>query len=185
MNVRMNMIRKGRLRFNQEPVVDGGGSVETPPAGTETPDGETPPAEQEAEKQPLSIEDLTAALDTARKQAAGYRERLRSTEADLAKAKSPEEFAAALADIESKNKALETDLLRTRIATEHKLPTDLAALLRGETKEEIETAAKALAKYVPVATPANDPKGGLSPSDAEDLSALSPAELAKRLRNRR
>lgn len=178
------------LRFIVDP-------IDAEAAGGSTPDPETPPVEPSAdaepaaeekpegeEKPPLSREDLEAALAETRREAAGYRTRLREAEERLGKAKTPEEFTAAVQEFQEKHRALEQELTRTKVATAHNLPNDLAALLKGETEDELKAHAKVLAKYAApaVGVPAGDLGGGLDPSDTTgDLESLTPAELAKRV----
>lgn len=144
-----------------------------------------PPA---AKPEELSAEVLRAKLTEANAEAANYRVRAREAEEKLKSAKTPEEFAAATAEFAKQNAALAKEILHRDIATEHKLPADLASALRGETKEELEAHAKILAKYVPaeieVITPPATLSGGLTPND-DGVTETNPGELARKYGGRR
>lgn len=110
-------------------------------------------------------------LKAARAEAAKYRTQLRETQEALAKAKTPEEFEAALAESSTKISALEKEL----VAAKFKLPDILAKRLVGTTREELEADAKELAKQVRPGE-RRDVSGGLDPSD--DSSNNSDVEAA-------
>jgi hypothetical protein len=122
-------------------------------------------------------------LTSTRAEAANYRTKLRDAEAKLAGAKTPEEFEAAKAELSAKVAELEKSVTVATVARKFELPDELAALLKGDTPEELEACAKTLQKY---ATPA-EPKaldGGLNPGTAGD-NADDPAAAARRaVRNR-
>lgn len=106
-----------------------------------TDDNGTPP---EAE---LTPEQLKKELERVRKEAAGYRTKLRSTEEKLAAAKTPEEFEAARTELANENAKLARELLVERVGRD--LPDDLRALLTGNTEDELKAHADVLRKYVP------------------------------------
>ncbi|MYT31741.1 MULTISPECIES: hypothetical protein [unclassified Streptomyces] len=119
-------------------------------------------------------------LTKVRGEAASYRTRLRDAEAKLSEAKSPEEFEAALNELQAKNAELEHSLTASSVARKHNLPDELAARLRGSTVEELEADARALAVLLAPKTP-ESLGGGLSPSDDDD-GEMDPRKLARRFR---
>lgn len=117
-----------------------------------------------------------------RTEAANYRTRLREAEQKLSEAKSPEEVAAAIADLAEKNALLERSLLVRDVASEFKLPKDLADLLKGDDIEALKAHAKILAKFVPTEDLGPESlNGGLDPSN-EDDGETDPRKLARRSR---
>jgi hypothetical protein len=151
-----------------------------PPADSEEkPDDK--PEEKESKDDDLP-EWARKELTSVRAEAANYRTKLREAEAKLSEAKTPEEVAAAISELREQNAKLERTVLVTTVATNHKLPSDLAELLKGETKEELEAHAKVLAKYAPAEK--SEPEslgGGLDPSDDND-GEMDPRKLAQRHR---
>jgi hypothetical protein len=157
------------------------------PAVEETPNEETPAAEEETPT-PTPEDDLPdwarKELTKVRGEAANYRTRLRDAETKLAEAKTPEEVAAAVADLQTKNAELERNLLVTSVAMKHKLPDDLAALLQGDNEEALTKHAKVLAKYAP-AEEDSDPEslsGGLTPGDGQEFDPVATAREARKRR---
>jgi len=69
------------------------------------------------------------------------------------------------------------------VASKAALPDDLAELLKGTTREELETHAKKLQQYATPAAPASL-RGGLDPTDDGDTET-DPRELARRYGGRR
>ncbi|MGW3336202.1 hypothetical protein ACWDCL_01810 [Streptomyces sp. NPDC001009] len=160
---------------------------ETPagePGGEQKPNDEQKPGEQPGAGESKQEDELPAwarkELAEARGQAASYRTRLRDAESRLGQAKTPEEFEAALAEVNAKNAELERSVLVGTVARKYDLPEALAVRLRGATPEELEADAKALQAF---ATPAAPPNlgGGLNPSD-EDEGEMDPRKLARRSR---
>lgn len=90
-------------------------------------------------------------LDKTRKEAAGYRTKLRTTEEKLASAKSQEDYEKLRTDLTAENAKLARDLLIAKVGKD--LPEDLAALLKGDTEDELKKHAEVLKKYVPSTTP--------------------------------
>lgn len=159
----------------------------------ETPPADTPPAEPE---QPEATEDeatdpnedqleewVRKTLRDVRSEAAKYRTRLREMEAKFKDAKTLDEFNAALDAAKGENTQLEREL----VAIKYKLPEDLAAVLKGSTREELEAHAKVLAKYAPADdSEPKDVEGGLSPiTGGGGPGTMNPAQLAKQHRIRR
>ena len=127
-------------------------------------------------------------LTRANSQAANYRTQLRDAEAryrDLEArfegAKTLDEFNAAVKEL-TEAKEQNAALVRENVAKAHGLPDDLAELLKGETREDLEAHAKKLAKYAPVERIEPELSGGLDPQVEPDEN-LSPGELA--LKHRR
>ncbi|RKN09648.1 hypothetical protein [Streptomyces radicis] len=116
-----------------------------------------------------------AELTSVRKEAARYRVAAKELRETLAAAKSPEEFEAASARVTE----LETELHRERLARTYQLPDFLASRITGETEEEREKDAQALAeafnaRTVPVGRGGLDPSAEESPSDPAALARLVP-----------
>lgn len=115
-------------------------------------------------------------LTEARSQAARYRTE-RNTERTLAAdlktrlegAVTAEDFEAARNDWDGKLKAM----VRERIIEKHKLPEDLAELLKGDDEASLAEHAAKLAKYVPAEAPA-DP---VIPEPAPEPVVPTPAPL--------
>ncbi|MGW2539676.1 hypothetical protein ACWC5I_02075 [Kitasatospora sp. NPDC001574] len=143
----------------------------------QTPEGkEAPPATPEDDLPDWARTELSR----TRHEAASYRTRLRDAEAQLAAAKSPEDFEAALADVKAKNAELERAVLVGTVARRFDLPEALAARLRGTSAEELEADAKALQGLL-APPPPQSLGGGLSPSDDAD-GEMDPRKLARRSR---
>lgn len=158
----------------------------------ETPEGQEPGEGDETEETPsendessLDLDSAKKALSKVRKENAATRTKLRDMEAKFADAKTPEEVEAALADLKAANAAEAHALVVENVALKHKLPDDLAAALKGATREELEAHAAVLAKYVP-AEAGDDPdlKGGLDPSGDPD-GAFDPVKAARQARANR
>ena len=138
------------------------------------------------------------ALSTANSEAARYRTERnaeRTLAADLKTrlegAVTAEDFEAARSEWDGKVKSL----VRERIIEKHKLPEDLAELLKGDDEASLTEHAAKLAKYVPTTEPAPvvepaaevtptppplPPVGGRDPgSTAEDVAPADLVKLAK------
>lgn len=115
-------------------------------------------------------------LAKVRDEAAKYRTRLRDAEAKLSAAKTQEDIDAAIKEFKEKNAQLERELLIARIAKGDPqkgipaLPDALAALLKGETEEELRKHAEELRQFVQPAAPPPPVslQGGLDPSNNND-----------------
>lgn len=102
----------------------------------------------------MTLEQAQAALREARREAASYRTRAQALEqtqaaADAAKLSDLEKAQRKATELEATLKARDHADLQRAIATEHKLPADLATRLQGTTREELAEDAKALAKLLP------------------------------------
>jgi hypothetical protein len=113
-----------------------------------------------------------SAVESANREAAARRVALREAEEKLSKAKTPEEFEAAVNEIKSSEQKLTVDLERERAARKHKLDDEVLEFLTGTTAEQIEAQAAKLAALKPGA-PATQtvvvtqptPTGGITPGD--------------------
>lgn len=140
------------------------------------------PAEEPAGDE-LDLDGAKAALAKVRKSEAAMRVRLREAEAKLADAKTPEEVEALRQELSETNAAEARALVVENVALKFGLPDDLAARLKGSTREELEADAKELAKYAPSPEGGNDPDlgGGLDPSTDPD-GGYDPQKRARELR---
>lgn len=124
---------------------------------------------------------VKAKMSKLRGEAAGWRTQVRDLQRQLAEAVKPEDLEAVKAQAAEQIKAYERDL----VLAKHPLPEELAALLKGDTREELEAHAKALSKFV-TPEPSDDDgdlDGGLDPSDRD--GSFDPRAEAKRIRARR
>lgn len=169
------------------PENSGGTSAETPapestqPAnGAETTDpGATETDGSGEQHDETALPDWARAeLTSVRKEAAKYRVAAKELRESLAQAKDPEDFEAATARVAE----LETELHRERLARKYRLPDVLAARVTGETDEERDADAKALAEAFHTRTVGLG-KGGLDPN--AKLTPKDPAALAALVRRRR
>lgn len=137
--------------------------------------------EGEDEDKKLSHDDAIAALKKVRGENADWRTKYRDLEKKLENAKTPEEVEAVIGDIKKTNADESRSLLVENVALKHGLPDDLAAALKGDTRDELEAHAKVLAKYAPSAED-EEPEGagGLNPSGGGD--AYDPVEVARKAR---
>lgn len=87
--------------------------------------------------------------------------------ASLAEAKTADEVQALIAEYDEKIAGLQQSALRESVARKHKLPDDLAELLRGDDEAALEAHAETLAKYAPrsSAPPQAPPSGGKVPNE--------------------
>lgn len=146
------------------------------PTGTESVTPVTPPADGTKTDPWEGIPDQFAwaksAVESANREAAARRVALREAEEKLSKAKTPEEFEAAVNEIKTSEQKLTTELERERAARKHKLDDDVLEFLTGTTAEQIEAQAAKLAGLKPGATPPpviitqTPPAGGVTPGDS-------------------
>ncbi|GGN40181.1 hypothetical protein FHR83_007099 [Actinoplanes campanulatus] len=156
-------------------------TAETPVESPEDTAGETA-GETKSQEDELP-EWARKALTKANAEAANYRTRAKEAEAKLAGAKTPEELEAVVKEITARAEKAERFLLVSDVARKHDLPDELAEVLKGETREDLEAHAKKLAKF---ATPVKPRvlRGGLDPVD-DDGSPNDPRELARKYGGRR
>lgn len=169
--------------------------VETPVVKDEgqEPDADeqgTEPDDEQADttKGITNLDDALAEVTKTRKEAAKYRTRLRDLEAQLEKATTPEQIAELVATAKAEAEAEARTMLVENVALKHGLPDDLAALLKGETREELDAHAETLKKYVPAnegPEPEADPdiQGGLGGTSAGP--AFDPRAQVAKVRKRR
>jgi hypothetical protein len=119
-------------------------------------------------------------LTKANSEAARYRTQLREAQDKLKDAKTPEDVEMITKDLAASVSKLERELV---VAT-FQLPEDLASLVTGTTREEMEASAKILKKYAPEDNPEpRDVSGGLTPGQ-EPGARQDPGELARQHRRR-
>lgn len=152
----------------------------------ETTTEETEGAAEEQETPEARLERMEKQLKEVREEAAKRRIENKKLQDDLKAAKTPEEFAAAISEYETKISTLE----RENALAQYDIPEDLLPLLEGKDAEEIHKLAPTLSKYAPKKqvkkeTSLNDLSGGLNPTGHLEGSELSAQELAKRIPRRR
>ncbi|MBT2587943.1 hypothetical protein [Arthrobacter sp. ISL-95] len=134
---------------------------------------------------------LAKEVTTARAEAARYRTERNTLRESLEGAVTAEDFEAAKADWDGKVRTL----VRDQIIKDHKLPPELAELLKGDDEASLAEHAATLAKFVPAApaapaepAPATEaptppplpPVGGLTPgTPAEEADPADLVKLAK------
>ena len=131
---------------------------------------------------------LAKEVTTARNEAARYRTERNDLRKSLDGAVTAEDFEAAKTEWDGKVKAL----VRDRIIKDHKLPEDLAELLKGDDEASLAEHAAKLAKFVPKepeapvvepivpaapTPPPLPPVGGRDPGNSAD--DVAPADLVK------
>jgi hypothetical protein len=133
------------------------------------------PEPQEPEKPSLSAEQLQAELAKVRKEAAGYRTKLREAEPLVKKAQEAEEankteVQRALERAEAAEKInadLQVGYTRMEIAAARNIPPDLIDFLGSGSREEMEERAERLLTRIPSTStpppPSNRPVEGLRP----------------------
>jgi len=163
---------------------------ETPPAeageenAEETSQTDEAKATEETDKGNELPEWAREKLTKANAEAANYRTKLREAEKALEAAKTPEEVEALLTgwkaereEQERKDAEAARALLIENIALKHHLPEALAKRLVGNTREELEADAKALAEFAEADDEDIHLEGGLSPrgrdEDPSDPRALA------------
>ena len=149
---------------------------------------EEKPEEGDDEDSKLDLDGAKKALSKVRQEAAKTRTRLREAEEKLKSLKSPEEFEAFKEQFIKDSADEARELLIENVALKANLPEEARSRLKGETREELEADAKALAKLLNVKAKA-DPEvdGGLTPSggESEVFDAKAAREAARKVRSRR
>lgn len=133
-------------------------STEGTTGAEEVTEGQQNGSTEGTESTELSPEQLKKELEKVRKEAAGYRTKLRDAESKLTNAKTPEEFEAARTELANANKALERELMVERAG--RGLPDELRAVLKGDTEEELKAHAAVLMKYAPAQEAPPEKLGG-------------------------
>lgn len=152
--------------------------------GAEGEDDSSEDDEDESHESSLSLDDAKKALAKVRKENAKLRVGNKGLLEKLEGAKTPEEVEQVIA--EAKKDAVDTarSLLVENVALKKGLPEELAELLKGDTREELEAHAEKLAKFAPAQDQDVDPddlQGGLDGSGDEDKS-FDPVKHATKLR---
>lgn len=132
------------------------------------------------EEEEFDLERAKAKIAKANDEAKNLRTKLREAEDRLKNAKTPEEVDAITQKMTEDRETAEHSLLVENVALKHKLPPELAEVLQGSTREELEAHAKKLQKFVPNDDD-DDPnlEGGLEPRSREQ-EASDPRSLAAR-----
>lgn len=162
---------------------------ETPTDTEETPIEEAPENEgtnNEESPEDIPADVLRANLTKANQEAARYRTRLREVEKALEGRKTDEDVEALLSGLKETHASEARNLLIENVALKHNLPAELAELLKGETRDELEKHAAVLAKYAPSdeGNP-GDLNGGLNPGNDSNDDGLSPLERVRQIKGRR
>ncbi len=155
-----------------------------------------PPAGGESDSGPAKTFDAEY-VSKLRAEAAKHRTEARAAQAKAKKFDEAE--AAQKSDLQKAQEeadqskaelaAVQTELLRTRIASEKSLPSAFAQRLRGANAEEMQADADVLIaelgkQYVPKAGSNPASTGAGVAGEAPDYEAMSPKELVKLVRNR-
>ena len=120
-------------------------------------------------------------LARVRDEAAKSRISLRDAMTKFEGAKTPEEFAAAVAEYKTENARLAQDLARNTVGAKYHLPPELSAVLMGDTPEALDAHGKLLSKFVTAEN--EDPEnlsGGLDPKG--DDGSFDPVAEAHKAR---
>jgi hypothetical protein len=162
------------------------GGEDTPNEGDQSVEDEGS-SEEETPDEEVPAEVLRANLTKANQEAAKYRTRLREVEKALAERKTPEEVEELVNSLKSERETAERSLLIENVALKHKLPAELAELLKGDTREALEEHAKVLAKFAPKSddVPPGDLDGGLNPGSDEGDDGLDPRERYRKIKGLR
>ncbi|TCC19958.1 hypothetical protein [Kribbella sindirgiensis] len=148
----------------------------------ETDAEETTDETEDEESDEVPPEVLRKKLTKANADAANWRTKFRELEAKFTDAKTPEEFTAAVAELTKANAELARERDVAKVARKHKLPDELAELVKGDTPEEMDAHAKKLARFAGRPAPENL-GGGLDPD--EDKGEFDPVATVKRNRTNR
>lgn len=171
---------------DQQPNPETTGEVTDPPEGTEGQADENGSNDDGANDVPAEV--LRANLTKANQEAARYRTRLREVEKALEGRKTEEEVQALLDGLTNERETAERSLLIENVALKFNLPEELAVVLQGSTREELETHAQTLAKFAPKTAgeevPPGDLSGGLNPGSDTSDDGLSPLERVRALKRR-
>ena len=88
-----------------------------------------------------------------------------------------DDYESQLETVKNENSSLKASQLRTKVANEFKLPTEMASRLQGATEEELRADAKTLAELVStnkaVVLPLHDGSGGNTDKNAAIKGLLS------------
>lgn len=147
------------------------------------------PVEDEPVVDEVPADVLRANLTKANQEAAKYRTRLREVEAALEGRKTDEDIEELLNGLKTTHATDIRDLLVETVAVKHRLPEELAGLLKGSTREELEAHALTLAKFAPAEesdeVPPGDLNGGLNPGNAGGDDADDPRSRVRKIKGYR
>lgn len=171
--------------------VEGQEPEETDEEQGETTSEETPDNEQAEEADDetdaededdsdLTVSDYRSIVKQLRSENAKHRKSKKELVQKLESAKTDDDIAKAV----NEAKAETRQLLVENVALKHNLPGELAEVLKGDTRDELEEHAKRLSKFVQTSS-GSDPnlEGGLDPTSDADSSNV--ADAVKRARRRR
>lgn len=182
--------------FARNRAIFGGWTMELEPEAeaVEVEGEENPPDTEAAEQVPPIEEEVPAEvlrtnLTKANQEAARYRTRLREVEKALEERKTDEQIEELLDGLRNERETVERSLLIENVALKHGLPTELAELLKGSTREELDAHALVLAKFAPAneneEVPPGDLDGGLNPGNESNDSDLSPRDRVRKVKGYR
>lgn len=149
----------------------------------ENTDAEQPEGEQETDKDSDLPEWAQKELTRVRSEAADRRVQLREAQEALSKAKTPEEYEAAVQEFTTKIESLERQILVDSVARQFDLPPELAVRLSGGTEEELKADAKLLAKFAGTEEP-ESLGGGLNPTGSSS-ETFDPVAASRKARTSR
>lgn len=159
--------------------------VEVTEKQTEEPQegAEEKPEGDENEKKVRTPEEYEAELKKVRAEAAARRVENKDLLEKLGAAKTPEEVQEVLDTAKAEAAEREHGLLVENVALKFGLPEELAEVLHGDTREELEAHAKKLQKFAPTKKATGPLKGGLNPDD--DHNGSSAADIVTQIRTNR
>ena len=159
------------------------------PEAPKAPEAGAPQEGEQPKEDMTSLPDWARGLIHAlREENAARRVSEKASRDALAQAKTPEEFAKAVEDMTTANKALERKLLIAIEAAD--IPETFHKLLEGDTAEAIKASAEKIRPMLKLAggeremaDPNVDPSGGLNPKASEGTASEDPTAIAKRIRS--
>lgn len=159
---------------------------ETPVEGDDAPEGDENEGGDEEQPDDIPAEVLRANLTKANQEAANYRRRLREVEKALEGRKTEDEVNDLIESLKTERESVERTLLVENVALKHSLPEELASVLKGNSREELEAHAKVLAKFAPSNGGApGDLDGGLNPGNDDSDDGLDPRERVRKIKGYR
>lgn len=139
-------------------------------------------ASKEGKQSKLSHEDALTALEKTRRENASWRTKFRDLEKRLEDSKTSEEVTKIVDEMKAEAAARDRALVVENVALKFNLPDDLAAVLNGESREDLEAHARVLQKYAHTESE-DEGNGGLDPSESNE--AFDPEALVKDWRKNR
>jgi hypothetical protein len=167
------------------------GTESTEGEGAEGAEGENTEGEGGEQPKPKPEDELPewarSELKKVRGEAANYRTKFREASKQLEAAKTPEEYEAAVSELQEQIATMEQTALRNEVAADAKLPKAMWDRIKGSTREELVADAKALAALVVTEDDGGEPEslsGGLNPHSDDD-GETDPRKLAQKYGPRR